>query len=552
MSEPSFQAKEVSIGDLLRTSKPRVPALQRNYSWGNNEWRDLWDDLSDFFEQADEERQYFMGTVVLVREHRTTEILDGQQRLATLTILLSALISFIQAFDSAKALTLEHLGIKKAKVTGPDSYYLTLNQYDNDFFQNVVQKRKTAIAKTSSEKLIKKALDFFKDQIEQKKQNSKISFQDYCLSFSNLILEQVYVAKVVSDPEQSYQVFRVLNDRGKGLSQLDLFRTFLLQKSTPEDRDEIAENWSIILDLDPPAKPDDLLRFYWISRRGDVKARKLFRDIEQCVKAKSVKVTDIVDELFFFADEYRNIFEGGFKSRDLKRWVSAVDELQANPIYAPLLAALWAKGSGATKISEDVLGKLCAFLVSIYVRHSLAMGLDSVYFEALCYKAAKSIRDENDLGVAVQEIKNFAGREVPDEQFIADFSVKSVPRERTAKYLLAEMEMFTRKKDEFEIRRDSEIHLEHIYPRRPKDKADKFADHDDWLWRLGNLTLFLGSANRSAGNRPFDKKKEVYPRSGAEITKMLLSHSKWGKSEIDTRQKEMAKWAAKIWHIDWF
>ena len=57
MSEPSFQAKEVSIGDLLRTSKPRVPALQRNYSWGNNEWRDLWDDLSDFSDISDDERQ---------------------------------------------------------------------------------------------------------------------------------------------------------------------------------------------------------------------------------------------------------------------------------------------------------------------------------------------------------------------------------------------------------------------------------------------------------------------------------------------------------------
>ena len=95
----------------------------------------------------------------------------------------------------------------------------------------------------------------------------------------------------------------------------------------------------------------------------------------------------------------------------------------------------------------------------------------------------------------------------------------------------------------------SSLHLEHIYPKRPKE-ADKLVDHDSFVSRYGNLTLLDGSLNKSIGNSIFDKKVESYKSSSIDMTKALVAYDGWGKEQIDKRQAEMAAVATKVWTLD--
>lgn len=546
MAADRIHVESHSLGNMLKTYRPSVPMLQRSYSWERPNWEDLWSDLNDAFDRyRDENFTYFMGTVVFENddEHR---ILDGQQRIATLTILLRAVINALKQRDPDAGRDAEGEAILRRQPGKPPTYNIKLNQYDGDFFRRVIQDAGERKPEIKSHKLILQALTFFSLKVQEKADADIDGFEEWLGEFYRFVLDRVQFACVSSPSRYSFDVFRVLNDRGKGLSQLDLFRTMILQRASPDDRDRIAAEWSRVLDLEEPARPDDLLRYYWVSRKGDVKSRSLFRDIDADVKSKKISASDLVEELFFYADFYGDICSTKSASVNLSKLFSDILNIGAKQIYPVLLSSYWVHGTEKVEVKD--IEEIAELACNLFVRHNVVIGLETHKLEAILYEAARLIRANSGLEAAKGLIRDYAARNVPDDLFSERFQSFSIDRNEVAKYLLREIETVERNADEIEIIRHGAIHLEHIYPQSPRH-GDLWDDHDDWVSRLGNMTLLSGKKNSGLKNKPFSEKQATYAASEVNMTKALASLTKWSPTDLVDRQKLWAPIAVARWRI---
>ena len=511
-------------------------------------------DLTEFLEESgSSKRSYFIGTVVVAgSQEEGWEILDGQQRLATLTMLLSVLTERYHALDMGAAAHYEAAGLFRRNPRGSyqaQTPYITLNQYDGEFFRKVViDRKKDEKPRFESHKLIKKAMESFGARVDEYVvSHPTIDPATWLDQLCDTIINRVLFVYVQSDPTDSHQVFRVLNDRGKGLSQLDLFRTFLLQKAAPEARDTIAESWTEILDIQTPGSPEDLLRFYWVTQRGDVKSRKLFRDIEDAVKKGAKTAEDLATDLFFFCDIYEYLIapsvEGTPERSSLLR---SVADLKAKALYPLLMAAKYREDNN--DISSGDFLRILKLALAVYVRHTVIGHRDNYRLETVAYESAKDMFSAGSADAVVAKLKDFARDSgLTDERFVEDFKAASIPNEGAAKSLLRAIESKGYNIAERAVPLTGALHLEHIYPKKPKEK---FVDHDDYISRLGNLTLVDGTLNRKMQNFAFEQKKARYAESQIEMTKSLCSLDAWGKEEIVGRQVSMAEAAQFVWSVD--
>jgi hypothetical protein len=546
----TFSARDASFSKIIEDFRPRVPQLQRNYSWGPTQWKDLWDDLVGFYEDfRDDERPYFIGTVVLVSRGRLgTEILDGQQRLATLTIFLSALVEELKEYDPKYAAIFEETGIVSTSNTDKGEPYLVLNQYDGKFFRRFVQDRDFDTSpEIESHRLIKKAYAFFRDRITDYLEDTDLDGQKWLRHMGRLILHKVVFAYVLSDPSDSYQVFRVLNDRGRGLSQLDLFRTFLLQEAGDEAAAEIARNWTHILDIESPGSPDDLLRFYWVTQKGDVKSQRLFRNIKETVERKEKTAVSVAEELFFYSDIYKDLVTAVASNPQERALYQAIIDIRAKALYPLVMAGRYLVDSGEVPQKEYLM--LLRMAVNLYVRHTVVCGLENFRLETVVYGAAREVAASRSVGAAITALRAFGAETVPDARFVADFEGCDIRSEAAAKSLLIALEQDNYNATEISILASRELHLEHIMPKKPS-QAHKLTDHDHWLWKIGNLTLLDGTLNRKAGNKQFSDKRPIYGQSVLKLTNALTGLESWSPAEIATRQKALAQRASLVWSLD--
>lgn len=545
----SLTASQSSFKRVLEY-RPVVPQLQRNYSWTQQEWNDLWQDLTEFVgDDKLSDRPYFIGTIVLERMGRQNRILDGQQRLATLTILLGALTLRLRAISETDAVTYEMEGIRHPR--RPDERFLTLNQYDGRFFRDFVQLRKYETApQYESHRLIKKAHSHFLKKIDEELEK-RGDAEAWLKTLCDAIVDHFTFVTVLCAPEDSYQVFRVLNDRGKNLSQLDLFRTYLLDRVGDERRDELADDWTEILDIQSPGNSLDLLRFYWVSKFGDVKAVRLARDIDRRIRDGEITADQIADDLFFYSDIYKRLvspsLEAGFSQEEVNL-LNSIDDFRAKALLPVLMKALYLKeDSGGQFTNADFL-RLLRLVVSLYVRHTVIGGFDNSRLESKLYAAAKNLSPDSVTDITA-DLRQFAAEKgLGDDWFKSKFAEVSVDKDIVAKALLRAIETKDYNLAERAIPTSAELHLEHIYPKNPRD-THRLKAHDDYVSRLGNLTIVARRINQRMSNRPFSEKREFYAESQLGMTRSLAENKQWTTDDIDSRQCRLAEDATKVWPL---
>ena len=528
----------------------KVPEYQRNYSWKRRQWEEFWQDLTDFYEErrrSDKDAFYFLGTIVVTTSGRENRVLDGQQRLATTLILIRALVTAVNAVDpvAAERIRGHCFGSYPARQRQGHEAPLQLSAYDGDFFEKrIVLDEPQAKPSIHSHKLIDRALSFFSTEVGRMHDRfDETGFVEWVEDFAWAVLNRVKLIRVQLEEEESAgQLFESLNDRGIGLSTLDLFRNFVLQHTPNErDRKEVQDNWSRLLDLQYGGRPEELLRFYWITREGDVKARSLFRDIKRKVGADPHGPYNVAVDLFAgFVDDYEALLAADHKDANVRRWLEAASDLKAKPLYPLLLSArCW-------DISAANFERILRTVVSYYVRHTVIGDRESTHLEAVVYSLAQRLRADGDVQSVVRELSERGLREIPDTRFQADFAGAEASGP-TAKYLLRELESeLSKDTREKVIARD--VTLEHIYPQSPPP-GSVLADHDDLIDRLGNLTLLTGRWNSKLSNRPFADKRKQYGKSQLRITSDLNASSAWGRAEIEERQRAFAKLAPRIWRL---
>ena len=541
-----------TIGDLLSTTSPRIVVsdYQRDFSWTESEADVFFRDLLAFSDRYTakniETQEYFLGSMVLVTGGPDHLLLDGQQRLATATIMLSVIRDQLNLFDKNAGIRLaQKYMYDNDDSTGARWYKLTLNRYDAEFFRREIQDGREAeqiLPTLESHRLIHKVRGYFLEKFEAKYKElggGRLAFE-WSLRVMKVLLNHMSAVVVSSsDEENASNVFETLNDRGINLSTVDLLRNLILRRAADDSqRDEIIEAWRSIIEIEEDARIDDFLRHYWISRNGDIKSRKLYHEMKTVIEAKGIDSLTLSLDLQRTALVYRQIISAKDDDPNVRDHLAAIKMLGAKALLPAVLSAY-----SAEKPDERTV--FVQLLVSLYVRYAVVSNLELSRLEDVVYDVAQKLANTGDFDAAAVSIE---GIRPTDDAFGKRFATFQITRRESQRYLLQKLENQFRqeagKTGELQLSGPDRVHVEHIYPQRP-DK--RLLDHQDLVNRFGNLTLLDSKLNQSIQNGSFDAKKPSYAESDLLLTQDLVKYQAWNRDAIDARQEGLVKTALAIW-----
>jgi hypothetical protein len=548
----------VGIAARLEIRPLRVPIYQRSYAWKEDEISDFWNDLKSAF--TSEQPEYFMGTVVLSKEGvvgRDT-IIDGQQRLATTTILLAAIRDeFRTRNDEIRAGIVQSTYLAKSDLaSGGQIPQLALNSADDTYFREVVINA-IPIANVemmhASHNLIAYALSTLRARVKEVADAAGIAWPAKLTSWVDFLRERVRVITVeVPNEADAFLIFETLNDRGADLTIADLLKNYLFGRAGGQ-LDVVRDGWMLALGtLDISAENavfTTFLRHYWSSRYGAVRERLLYKSIKERV-ATDIQAVDFISELQKAARHYAAILssENDFwaqKGATVKDNVDTLNRLELEQNRPLLLAAM-------QHFSEAELKKLLRAMVSWSVRGLIVGGIGGGTTEKTFCEAAMKIR-AGDIQTADQVFDELANIIATDDEFKSMFATARVTRGVLARYYLNALERKAQGTAEPELvpnANEEQVNLEHVLPKNAtaaewsQFSADERKDHVD---RIGNLCLLAKGPNGRIGNKSFAIKKPILSASALLLTQAAGANPNWTKGVVTSRQADLAELAVQTW-----
>lgn len=546
------------VGRILMNHNVGVPIYQRSYAWEEQNVTDLFNDIQTA--SAAGAHEYFIGSIVTTKNQEArAEVADGQQRLATVTILLAAIRDYFYENndkDRSDTITAELLHKKELKTLNLIPK-LSLNDLDNEYFTKRVlflpnDPQRSGSPTKPSHKRIDRAAFLARDHV--KKIASLTNPTDQLADLVEYLKDSVKVIWVqVPDDTNAFMIFETLNDRGLTLAITDLLKNHLFGLAGPR-LGEVRESWIRMTSILEAIEEDDIvltfLRHYWSSCYGLVREKDLYADIKKRISTQSLAVNftrDLVQNAHKYAaivspsDAFWNKY--GDTCRKHLDTLNTLRMVQIRPLILSVLDVF----------NEAEVKKTIRNLVSWSVRLLIHGSLGTGAIEANTCRAALAIRSKSVSNAAKLFIS--LKKIIPnDAQFKSAFMVASVSKAFLARYYLRALERQQQGDNEPElVPNDSSevINLEHILPQNPSAAWAHIPSDDKELLvnRLGNLALLKTKINSKTGNDGFTIKKKYYAKSGFALTSSLSKEKKWDKSEIETRQARMAALALKTWPV---
>jgi hypothetical protein len=545
------------IATALKDRLLAVPIYQRSYAWGDDQVSEYWNDLRGAFSETAPE--YFVGTLVLTRQASPPRdtIIDGQQRLATTSILLAAIRDeFSDRGDQARADIVQRDYLSTSDLaTASVVSRLNLNSEDTHYFeQRIVRGIPSAVPSRPSHYLLLKAYGLFRQEIKKVADDAGPEWAARLAQWVEFVRSRVkaIVLEVPSDAD-AFLIFETLNDRGADLTVADLLKNYLFGHAGSK-LDAVRDGWMMVLGaLEIPAETalfTTFLRHYWSSVRGAVRERELYRSIKEFV-ATEAQVLDFINQLQSAAGTYSALLSSGHEYWEqfggtVKENVETLLRLDLEQNRPLLLAAL----QHFTDAEKKALLKA---LVSWSVRGLVVGGIGGGTAEkAYCRAAVRTRKGEIK---TTQELLGELAAIVPsDSEFREAFAVARVPRANLARYYLMALERGKRGDAEPEFvpnSNEEQVNLEHVLPKRATaaDWGSEFNadERREYLYRLGNLCLLQKGPNGRIGNKSFTAKKPILGKSAFVLTSEIAAESDWTRDKLKERQKGLAGLAVAVW-----
>lgn len=554
------------IGTILRDGKPYVvPKFQRDYSWTVEEVDQLWDDVF----RAIEEKQgtYFIGSMVINDSNSSSyDVIDGQQRLSTISILICALRDVARSKGNtqlADRLASDFLG-KFEYSTGETNPKLTLNVVNKKFYsERIINNPNSDYLKAfvkntknvKSNRLLASAYLLYCEKITEELDGGAL-LSDFIDKVVKAIDDVIQVIRItVKDDYDAYMLFETLNDRGLALSVADLLKNYLFSKAD-ESIDDVQENWQEMIDNLGRTESKRYLRHLWLSKFGVVRDKDLYSKIKgkyaskASVVAFSRELRDSSDSYAALSDPQSALWTA-FSGPDQEKIRDHLEDLilfgvnQYNPL---LLSCLEANPSIFPSVLRLV--KVFAF------RYSMIMGSGTGNIERNFSEAAVFVRNNKDCSAkdVFEKVKHL----YPDDDDFADaFAEKSITTSSLARYILRSINDRMEAQSGLVVNKNAfSMNLEHVLPQKfDKNEWKGFSadvDPSHFVHRLGNMTILSAGINRKVSNADFATKLAEYKKStGLKISDDVFSEKEWTEAKVLDRQKRMAKIANEVWRVDY-
>ena len=558
-----LDTRTASFSELISNGRIyRVPTYQRDYSWRRDNWEDLW---LDILSSHDTGSSHYMGAIVLkgTKDESAITIIDGQQRLATLSILAIAIIEKINDLvkrDINPAENQERQGILRRTYLGDKnpgslrySSKLFLNENNDNFYQgNLINLRspKSLRKLRKSNQLLWEAFTYFSEKLDSLSEivESGLLLADFLTQ--TIAQKLLFIQINVEDEVNAYVVFETLNSRGVELSATDLLKNYLFSQFEASEDDLIAaqREWQEITRTVGLEKFPEFLKYFLSMTRKRVRSNQLFKLTKNEVK-NAAQAFDLLEALSNLSNLYvalgnpnDNFWLDFSNVRSVRSYIGELTLFRTKQAYPALFAAYNA-------FDDKSFEKLLKVVTVLSFRYTVVSGLNPNDLETHYNTLATQI-SAGKVKTPKAAFNLISSLYVSDEKFYQDFSLLSVENQKKLiQYILKSLEKDKSGKD---LQEDS-FSIEHILPQNPNEMWTQHFQNDevdDAIYRLGNITPLEQSLNGKIGTAPYQQKRAFYHQSAFEITRDIKAEE-WTMSSIVARQESMAERAKHIWRIDY-
>ncbi|MCQ2805636.1 DUF262 and DUF1524 domain-containing protein [Helicobacter pylori] len=527
-----------------------IPIYQRLYSWKKEQCEQLWDDIIKIGGN-DKANGHFIGSILYVRVDDTHSspllIIDGQQRLTTITLLFIALRNRLS--DEAKRKKMESYLINSDK-DGDKKFRLILSESDKDTLLSLIDKDRRKPSEPSLK--IMENFKLFEEWICKNTDKLETIFK----GLDKLMIVWIALKKGKDDPQL---IFESMNSKGIELTQTDLIRNYIIMETEVEKQEDFYNQYWRAMEenfrqSEKQSKREDLfnkfVRHYLTIKTGKIpiekKVYEAFKDYQQ---KERIEIEDLLKDLQKYCGYFCQIAFKKEADKDLNKALGFLVDLEMDVIY-PLLLELYSDYSDGVLSKQDFIPII--YLTESYICRRVCglgtKGLNKIF--AFFTKKINKDQYLESIKAHFLSLEKTTGKFPKDSEFRDSFITIDFYNFKKNKYFLERLENFNTK----EPVNTKECTTEHIMPQTlteewKRDLGENFqVIHDKYLHTIGNLTLT--GYNKKYSNKSFQEKRDMekgFKQSPLRLNQSLKDLESFDEEKIKKRANDLADWALKIW-----
>ncbi|MBL3664753.1 DUF262 domain-containing protein [Streptomyces sp. M2CJ-2] len=563
-----MRAQEITFLNLVQGQKQfQVPLYQRTYSWGREQLKRLWEDVTELVDQhlsGEATAPHFLGSVVLAPGQiqaggvQRWLVVDGQQRLTTLMLAFTALRDHLKKTDDPRGADRVHRRILVNEFhEGLDHYRLLPTQADREAYTACVQSR----AEAGGSDNIGAAYRFFLGELAEGRETA--DDDRWIATVETVLMDLLSIVEITAESgDNVYRIFESINNTGVGLSQSDLLRNYVFMLLPRRGERVYQELW---LPMQQSLGPKNLELLVWLDLvvRGHYKTKQseIYREQQKRLQPLTGDEDALQREIAQLAERGRRFLRIIEPRREQSPALRAVLERLAawgGQTHYPLalhLLDLVAGGSTTPADAAEALRYVESYLVRRLICQTPTTGLNRIFMEA-----PKELETDRPAAEAVRRFLSGRRRRWPSDEELRE-AIRSKPfywsgRPPQRSHILRRLEESYGSTEPVDFDKAS-LSVEHVLPQRPAASwFDLLSDetepnqtpqelHDLLVHTLGNLTLTGDNAKLS--NSPFERKQQILDSSALRMNQEIAAEKRWGKAEILARADRLTERAVQLW-----
>ncbi|MCQ2652046.1 DUF262 and DUF1524 domain-containing protein [Helicobacter pylori] len=529
-----------------------IPIYQRLYSWGKEQCEQLWDDIIKIGGN-DKMNGHFIGSILYVLDGITHSsnpllIIDGQQRLTTITLLLIALRDylndedeFLEKFSREK---IENRYLINSDKDGDKKFRLILSESDRDTLLSLIDKDRRKPSEPSLK--IVENFKLFEKWIRKNTDKLETIFK----GLEKLMIVWIALKKEKDDPQL---IFESMNSKGIELTQTDLIRNYIVMETEVGKQEDFYNGYWRAMEED--FKQNETLFNRFVRHYLTIKTKEIpninkvygaFKDYRQ---KEGIEIEALLQDLQKYCGYFCQIAFKKEADKDLNKALSFLVDLERDVIY-PLLLELYSDYSDGVLSKQDFIPIIA--LIESYICRRAVCGLGANSLNKVFPSFTKKIDKKQYLKSVEKHFGSLKGNQrfPNNDEFKEHFITIDFYHFQKKEYFLERLENFDTK----EPVNTQECTIEHIMPQTleeewERDLGENFqAIHDKYLNTIGNLTLT--GYNQEYSNNSFQEKRDMekgFKQSPLKLNQSLKDLESFGEEQIKKRANDLADWALKIW-----
>jgi hypothetical protein len=537
-----------------------IPGYQRPYSWGVDQAQELLDDLLGYMRSGgkalDEVSPYFLGSLVLIKRESAADaiVVDGQQRLTTLTLLLSCIRAVVTEQKIRDGIT-KRIYDQGDIVSATENHYrLTLRERDRQFFRDHIQHDGAVELMAAGDA----ALSDSQERLRANARHFLGVLRDLdsatLLRLVQFIVTRCYLVAVATpDLDAAYRIFGVMNSRGLDLSATDILKAEIIGAIAKNQRDTYTSTWEQLeedLGRDGFGELFSHIRMIYRKAKPQGTLLKEFRDhvgpadpvvfVEQVLKPMAQAFREIGDADYASAHHAEAV-------NDALRWLNRIEFKD----WMPPALAFFIRHRNSPQTLLAFIGDLERLAYSMLIRKS---GVNERMERFSRLTAA--IEAGDDLQRADSALQ-LSAQEQYATWIALDGPLYQTHSARALAVILLRIDALV--SDGSKTMSHDLVTVEHVLPQQPKPESGwvqwvpGVQDRALWVHRLGNLALLNRKKNSAASNFDFDRKKQAYFSKGGTcafpLTTQVLQEAEWTPSVLKARQEALLTKADAHWRL---